>query len=207
VTPAEAATVYVVDDDEAVRDSLLFLLQVDGLPVRGFAGAAEFLAALPQLTAGCVVTDLRMPGLDGAELLRQLSERAPHLPVIVMTGHGDVAAAARVAAAGAFDFIEKPFQDTAILQAVRAALESGPADSSRAERAKKIGETIAHLPARERGVLEWLMQGEGSRAVIASYGVALSDIDLLRARLMLRMGAESVPDLVRLVMEARRFVA
>jgi two-component system response regulator FixJ len=126
--PPGTPTVYVVDDDDAVRDSLLFLLDVSGLPAQGFAGVAAFLAALPKGAAGCIVTDLRMPGLDGTDLLGLLPARGIFLPVIVMTGHANAEGAARALAAGAFHFIEKPFNDVALFDAVRAALAVGQPD-------------------------------------------------------------------------------
>jgi len=130
LTPPASPTVYVVDDDDGVRDSLLFLLEVDGLPAQGFAGVEAFLAALPLGAAGCIVTDLRMPGLDGTDLLGLLPARGIFLPVIVITGHANAAAALRALAAGAFHFIEKPFQDVDILSAVRAALAVGQPDTA-----------------------------------------------------------------------------
>jgi two-component system response regulator FixJ len=207
VTQVENGTVYVVDDDDAVRDSLLFLLDVDGLPARGFSGVAEFIAALPRPAIGCVVTDMRMPGLDGLDLLRLLEEHDSLLPAIVITGHHDVESAARVLAAGAFDFIEKPFQDSAILAAIHAAMAIGQPDPVRNARARATVDRIAHLPERERTVLDWLVQGETTRAPAAAQGFAAGDVELLRSRIMHRVGASSLPDLVRLVTEARRYAA
>jgi two-component system response regulator FixJ len=205
VTAGETACVYVIDDDDAVRDSLLFLLDVEGLRGQGFASADAFLAAFPLPPGGCIVTDLRMPGLDGADLLRLLPERGIRKPVIVITGQGDAPAAARALAAGAFDFIEKPFQDTAILGAIRGAMTSDEPDPVRAARAKATGRRLAGLPERERTMLDWLVRGETNQGLAATFGMAVADVELLRARIMQGMGAASLPDLLRLVTEARRY--
>jgi two-component system response regulator FixJ len=205
MTTGTVAGVYVIDDDDAVRESLLFLLDVEGFRAHGFASADDFLDTAPMPTSGCIVTDLRMPGLDGPTLLRLLPERGVGLPAIVITGHGDAAAAARALAAGAFDFLEKPFQDTAILGAIRAALANGQPDPARVERARATGRRIAHLPERERTMLDWLIRGEASQGALAMERIAGGDVELLRARIMLRMGAASLSDLVRLVTEAHRY--
>jgi two-component system response regulator FixJ len=127
--------------------------------------------------------------------------------VIVITGQGDAPAAARALAAGAFDFIEKPFQDTAILAAIRAALRNEEPDPARAARARATGRLIAHLPEQERTMLERLVGGDTNHGLAAAHGMAIADVELLRARIMQRMGAASLPDLLRLVIEARRYAA
>jgi two-component system response regulator FixJ len=205
VTQGETAPVYVVEDDEAVRRSLLFLLDVEGLPAQGFASAAAFLSAVPKPSAGCVITDLRMEGLDGADLVRALPEHGIHLPVIVITGHGDAPAAARALAVGAFDFIEKPFLASSILEAVRAALSSATPDAARLERARHTGSRIALLTEGERTVLDLAMQGmtDGTIAVVLSLPHA--EIERLRAGIMVRLGAASLLALARLVRDARRY--
>jgi two-component system, LuxR family, response regulator FixJ len=205
VTQAALGTVYVIDDDDAVRDSLLFLLDVDGLTAQGFPSAETFLAAMPEAVRGCVVTDMKMPGLDGTDLLRLLMEHGVGLPVIVITGHGDVAAAADVMAAGAFDFIEKPFHDFAILGAVRGALGIGEDTAARDARAQLTGERVDQLPERERQVLDRMVRGETNGTIAAAEGISLTDVEMLRARIMVRLGARRPPDLVRLVTESRRY--
>jgi two-component system response regulator FixJ len=205
VTSGEPTTVIVIDDEDSVRDSLLFLLDVVGLPAKGFASAEAFLAASPKPAAGCIVTDLWMPGLGGADLLRLLPEHGIRLPVIMITGHGDASAAARALAAGAFDFIEKPFQDVAILEAVRGALALGLPDQARDARARQTGERIARLPKRERTLLDRLVQGDSNREVADKSRMAMVEVELLGARIMQRVGAASLPDLIRLVTEARRY--
>ena len=150
--PAPPATVYVIDDDDAVRDSLLFLLEVDGLVGQGFANAEAFLRA-PTVAGGCIVSDVRMPGMEGTDLLRLLPLRGVHLPVILITGHGDLAEAARALAAGAFDVIEKPFQDAAILGAVRAALSRNKADTA-SDRASALRDRERQLVEPRRRIVE-----------------------------------------------------
>jgi two-component system response regulator FixJ len=196
-------TVYVIDDDRAVRDSLLFLLDVEGLKARGFASVAAFLAAVPERATGCVVSDMRMPGLDGSDLLRMLPLHRAGLPVIVITGHGDVTAAVRAMEAGAFDFIEKPFQDSAILEAVRAALP-GADNAARERRAKAICDRVAGLSEAEYRLLKHLLRGDSNGAVASALQVALADVDLMRARIMRRLGAQSLAELVRNVGPACR---
>ncbi len=207
MTTDESATVYVIDDDDAVRGSLLFLLDVEGFRGQGFARVDDFFAQVPPPSSGCIVTDLRMPVLDGSDLLRSLPDRGIRLPVIVITGHGDAQAAAQALAAGAFDFIEKPFQDTAILGAIRAALTNGEPDPARAARARAARHHIAHFPERERMMLDRLVCGETNQGLAAVDGIAVADVELLRARIMRRMGAASLLDLLRLVIDARRYAA
>jgi two-component system response regulator FixJ len=207
VTSGERATVYVIDDDDAVRDSLLFLLDVEGFRGQGFAAVDAFLAVTPTPASGCIVSDLRMPVLDGSDLLRLLPERGIRLPVIVITGQGDAPAAARALAAGAFDFIEKPAQDTAILGAIRAALATGEPDPARAARARATGRHIAQFAEHERAMLDRMVRGETNQGLAAMQGIAVAEIELMRARIMQRMGAASLPDLLRLVIEARRYAA
>jgi two-component system response regulator FixJ len=187
MTSVGSGTVYVVDDDAAVRDSLLFLLEVEGLTAQGFDSVERFLATVPERAAGCVVSDMRMPGMDGEDLLRLLPLHRPGLPVIVITGHGDVGAAVHAMAAGAFDFIEKPFQDVAILEAVRAALP-GADQTARMRRAEAMCARIAGLSEIDRTMLMRLLHGESSRALASALHIAL--------------GAQSLADLVRSVGQA-----
>jgi two-component system response regulator FixJ len=205
VTAGKPANVYIIDDDDAVRDSLLFLLDVEGFRGRGFAGVDDFLAVTPTPSSGCIVSDLRMPVLSGSDLLRLLPDRGIQLPVIVITGHGDAVAAAHALRAGAFDFIEKPFQDIAILAAIRAALKIGNPDPARAARARAAGRQIALFPERERMMLDQLVYGETNQGLAAQHGIAVAEVELMRARIMQRMGAASLPDLLRLVIDARRY--
>jgi two-component system response regulator FixJ len=191
VTEPGPGIVYVIDDDDGVRDSLLFLFGVDDLPALGFSSAEAFLAALPERPVGCIVTDMQMPGEQGANLLRILPQRAVLMPVIVMTGQGDVATALNVLKAGAFDFIEKPFQDTTILNAVRAALTAGHRD-------------IARFSGRDRAVLDGLVDGESNSTIAARTELPVAEVELVRAAILQRLQASGLPDLIRLVVAGRR---
>jgi two-component system response regulator FixJ len=195
------ATVHVVDDDGAVRDSLRLLLEVSGFAVATHASAAAFLAAAEGL-AGCVLTDVRMPGIDGLELLRRLGDGVSRLPVIVMTGQADVPLAVRAMREGATDFLEKPFADDHLLEAVRRALAAGQrlreADSAAADARRRL----AMLTPREREVLDLLVCGLPTKAIATTLGASPRTIEVHRARVFEKLRAHSLPELVRLVLAA-----
>jgi two-component system response regulator FixJ len=157
---ADETSVHVIDDDEAMRDSLAFLLQSANVPVRTHGSAVDFLAALPEVRSGCIVTDVRMPEIDGLELLRRLKKLGVHLPVIVITGHGDVPLAVEAMRIGAVDFLEKPFSDDVLLASVRAALANEHADGRRHAEKSDVVKRAATLSRRERQVLEGLVAGK-----------------------------------------------
>ena len=197
-----AAVIHVVDDDEAVRDSLRFLLDAAGLAVRTHASAEALLSAEPTVP-GCVLTDVRMPGMDGLELLRRLRAAAITVPVLVMTGHADVPMALRALKAGALDFLEKPFSDDALVAAVRAALdESRRAAGARAQ-TEKASARIAGLTPREREVFDLLVEGLPTKAIAKALGASPRTIEVHRARVMEKLGARSLPELVRLALASR----
>jgi len=197
-----AAVIHVVDDDEAVRDSLRFLLDAAGLAVRTHASAEALLSAEPTVP-GCVLTDVRMPGMDGLELLRRLRAAAITVPVLVMTGHADVPMALRALKAGALDFLEKPFSDDALVAAVRAALdESRRAAGARAQ-TEKASARIAGLTPREREVFDLLVEGLPTKAIAKALGASPRTVEVHRARVMEKLGARSLPELVRLALVAR----
>ena len=157
---AEPRIVYVIDDEEAVRDSVAFLLEARELCVQSFASAGEFLAAVPSLAPGCVLTDMRMPGMDGLELLRHIRKRNLPWPVVVMTAHGEVPLAVQALKAGASDFIEKPFPGDALIDAVLSALQTIDQTSKQDADIAEINGRIATLTPREREVLEQLVAGQ-----------------------------------------------
>lgn len=195
-------TVHIVDDDEGVRDSLQFLLQSEGLDARLYASAQELLAvALPP--AGCILTDFRMPGMDGLELQSHLAERGCRLPLIVMTGFGDVTAAVRAMKAGALDFLEKPFSDHQLVAAIRGALDENRQAMQVAVACERAAERIATLTPREREVLELLADGHSNKEMARELGTSPRTIDVHRARVLQKLGVETLPDLVRLVLAAR----
>ncbi len=198
----DARPVHVIDDDDAVRESLAFLLESAGLVVSQHVSAAAFLRAGVPLDHGCVVTDVRMPDMSGVELLKELKDRGAGLSVIVMTGHGDVPLAVEAMKLGAADFLEKPFDDTAILSAVRACLnrsaETGRADEARVEVTRRLGA----LSQRERQVLECLVAGLANKTIAYDLGISPRTVEVYRANVMTKMQAGSLPELVRMALMA-----
>jgi two-component system, LuxR family, response regulator FixJ len=196
----DSSVVHVIDDDEALRESLAFLLGTAQLAVRTYESATAFLEALPRVEAGCVITDVRMPGISGVELLRRLrSLRAP-FPVIVITGHADVPLAVEAMKMGAVDFLEKPFEDDAVIAAVRSALGRHEHDARRAaEKAETLGR-IASLSAREREVLDGLVAGKPNKIIAFDLGISPRTVEIYRANVMTKMKAASLSELVRMAL-------
>jgi two-component system response regulator FixJ len=196
------ATIHVVDDDEAVRDSLRFLLEPEGLAVRTYESATALLSAdLPP--TGCVLTDFRMPGMDGLQLQAYLAGRGICLPVIVMTGHAEVTVAVRALKAGAIDFLEKPFEERELLDAVKRALDRNRLALETAALSAQAATQIALLTSREREVLDLLVTGKSNKEIAKVLGTSPRTIDVHRARVFQKLRANSLPDLVRLVLAAR----
>jgi two-component system response regulator FixJ len=200
--PADTAIVYVIDDDEAVRQSLDFLLRANAFKVETFDSGIAFLKVAPSRKSGCIITDVRMPEISGMELLRRLRELKIQLPVIVITGHGDVPLAVEAMKFGAADFLEKPFDDNILLAAVRSALSRQDGDTrQRAERAV-IDERLAALSNREREVLEGLVAGHANKRIAFDLGISPRTVEIYRANLMTKMQAASLSDLVRMALIA-----
>ena len=191
--------VHIVDDDEAVRQSLAFLLSSTGLAVRVYDSATSFLAGLASVKGGCLITDMRMPDMTGLELLHQLRAKACGLPAIVITGHGDVALAVEAMKAGAVDFIEKPFDQEAILTAVKAALERGGEGGD----TTAIAARLASLSERERQVLEGLIAGHPNKTIAYDLGISPRTVEVYRANLMTKMEARSLSELIRMAILAK----
>ncbi len=191
--------VFVVDDDEAMRDSLDFLLSSAGCAVRTFEAAERLLEAMADGNCGCVVTDVRMPGLDGLELLRRLKAVRPNLPVVIITGHGDVPLAVEAMKLGAADFVEKPFDDERLIGVVQAALAGAPRE---ADPSNEIGARVASLSSRERQVLDGLVAGLSNKAIARVHDISPRTVEVYRANLMAKMQAASLSDLVRMAMRA-----
>ena len=195
--------VYVVDDDEAVRDSLAVLLEARDYQVRSFGLAQEFLDAASMLPPGCLIADIRMPEMDGLELQRRLHERSLRFPTIMITGHGDVPLAVRAMKAGALDFIEKPFATQDILNSVDAALQqlAAPADE-RDPSAIAAMAKLSLLSPREREVLEGLLVGLPNKSIAYDLAISPRTVEIHRARVMDKMGARSLSELIRLALAA-----
>ena len=194
------AVVHVIDDDEAVRESLTFLLKTAGHAVQTYENATAFLRDQPKAKSGCVVTDVRMPDISGIDLLHRLRELQVHLPVIVITGHGDVPLAVEAMKSGALDFLEKPFNDDALLNAVNAALRHHGADAKREADRAEIVDKLATLSNRERQVLEGLVSGHANKTIAFDHGISPRTVEIYRANLMSKMQAGSLSDLVRMAL-------
>ncbi len=196
------AVIHVIDDDDAVRDSLAFLLLAAGMVVRTHPSALAFLDNLPQSDAGCIVTDIRMPGMTGLELMERLHAMDNVMPVVVITGHADVPLALQAMKAGAVDFIEKPFGDAVILDTLRNALrENGKHRDREAER-NILAERLASLSPRELQVLERLVAGQPNKAIAHELGISPRTVEVYRANVMNKMRANSLSELVRMTMTA-----
>jgi two-component system response regulator FixJ len=196
----DSQVVHVVDDDAEVRQSLAFLLSTAGFAVRVYKSAVAFLEALPRAQDGCVVTDIRMPEMDGLELQRKLKAAKSTMPVIVITGHGDVSLAVEAMKAGAVDFIEKPFDDEVLLSAIKAALAQHKDDRERGSRAAEIHGRLALLSERERQVLDGLVAGKANKVIAYDLGISARTVEIYRANVMTKMQADSLSALVRMVL-------
>lgn len=200
MTPEQ--TVYVVDDDAAIRDALRLLLKSSGMRVETFASAEEFLGTCRPPLAGCLLVDVRMPGMSGLELQEALAAHGVRLPVIVITGHGDVAMAVRAMKAGALDFIEKPFDNVALLECLRNTLTRA-ADTRRHE--QEMAQTsarLALLTQREREVMQLLIAGKSNKVIAADLGISTRTVEVHRARIMEKLKARSLADVVRIALAA-----
>lgn len=195
--------VHIVDDDADVRDSLRLLLETTGIPVQTYDRAAAFLDAVPGL-AGCVLTDIAMPGMDGFELQRRLSEDGARLPVIVMTGQADIPRAVRAMKAGAIDFLEKPFSETELLDAIARGLDRSRALEAAEAATADAAARIASLTPREREVLDLLVAGLSTKVIASRLTASPRTIEVHRARVFEKLRGKSLPDLVRLTMAAER---
>jgi two-component system, LuxR family, response regulator FixJ len=196
------STVHVIDDDEALRDSLTFLLRTARLDVLSYPSAAAFLDALPGAKLSCVITDVRMPGMSGIDLLRHLRERKISVPVIVITGHGDIPLAVEAMRIGAIDFLEKPFDDEVLIASVKAALRQKEGEAKRHGERAEIESRIAALSNRERDVLGGLVAGRANKQIAFDLSISPRTVEIYRANLMSKMRAGSLSDLVRMALIA-----
>jgi two-component system, LuxR family, response regulator FixJ len=199
---ATRGKVFVIDDDEAMRDSLEFLLGAADFDVTLFESAQHFLDALPGVDFGCVVSDVRMPGIDGIELLKRLKADRRTFPVLIMTGHGDVPLAVEAMKLGAVDFLEKPFEDDHLIGMIEFALKQALSGSQSEAAALDIATRVESLSPRERQVMEGLVAGLSNKLIAREYDISPRTIEVYRANVMTKMQAGSLSELVRLAMRA-----
>ncbi len=195
---ADDRIVHVIDDDDAVRDSLSFLLKSAGISVRTYGSAGAFLSALPSITATCVITDIRMPDIDGITLLRRLRESGNTVPVIVITGHGDVPMAVEAMKLGAADFFEKPFDDESLLATVRTILDRDDDRARTTALQAEIRQRMTSLSEREHQVLDGLVAGKPNKIIAHELGISPRTVEIYRANVMTKMQAGSLSELVRM---------
>jgi two-component system response regulator FixJ len=193
--------VHVVDDDAAMRDSVAFLLDSENIQSRTYADAKDLLALCPNLEAGCIVTDIRMPDINGLEMVLELKRRNVAHPVIVLTGHADVSLAVQAMKAGVTDFLEKPFRDEDLLSAVRTALRHGEDDAARGRERAETAARLAQLTARELEVFEAVVAGNSNKVVAQALGISPRTVEIYRANVMTKMQAASLSELVRMALQ------
>lgn len=193
-------SVHIVDDDEAMRDSLAFMLEMNGFEPVLYDSADAFLSAPPADTNGCVLTDVRMPGLSGLDLARQLTGQGFALPIIVMTGHGDIPLAVEAMKAGVVDFIEKPFSDEVLVAALRSAISRPPpgGDSAR----QQALDRLAGLSPRERDVLAGVVAGKANKVIAFELDISARTVEIYRANMMAKTGARNMAELMRIALAA-----
>ncbi len=197
-------SVYVVDDDDAVRSSLRLLLKSVGIPAVSFGSARDFIAAYDPNVPGCLVLDVRMPGMSGLELQEELNRRGAIIPVIFITGHGDIPMAVEAMQHGAFDFLQKPFRDQDLIDRVQRALATDAKNRSALNEGHQIAERYESLTPREREVLALVTQGKANKVMAGDLGVSQRTVEIHRARVMEKMGANSLAQLVRMMMNLER---
>lgn len=195
--------IHVVDDDPAARASLCFLLEVAGFDVAGHDSAEAFLEHADLTAPGCAVVDVRMPGMNGLELQQELNRRAQGLPTIMVTGHGDVTMAVAALKAGAIDFIEKPFDDEALLSAVREALDRAGRHQRERALARSLNERAQRLTDREHDVMDLIVDGLPNKAIAAQLGISIRTVEIHRARVMEKMQVTSLADLIKLALHLK----
>src|SRR5215475_1689124 len=200
--PSETGAVHIIDDDDALRESLAFLLSTARIDVATHPSAAAFMEAIPGASLSCVITDVRMPGMSGIDLLKRLREMKIDVPVIVITGHGDVPLAVEAMKCGAADFLEKPFDDEVLLASVRAALARHAGTAKRQTERAEIESRLAALSARERDVLAGLIAGHANKQIAFDLGISPRTVEIYRSNLMTKMQASSLSNLVRMALVA-----
>jgi FixJ family two-component response regulator len=196
-------TVYVVEDDEAVRDSLELLLKSSGHPVQTYATANAFLADYDEDLAGCIVLDIRMPGMDGMELQQRLNQKNAILPIIFVTGHGDVPMAVEAMKEGAVDFIQKPYREAALLKKIETALEQDRDQRRTLGQKQEILTRLKTLTPRENEIMDRMIEGQANKVIAIELDISQRTVEIHRSRVMHKMGTHSLAHLVRMVMSVK----
>jgi len=199
-------TVYVVEDDEAVRDSLELLLKSDSKPVKTYESANAFLQDYSEKMAGCIVLDIRMPGMDGMELQKKLNEKHSILPIIFVTGHGDVPMAVDAMKEGAVDFIQKPYREEALLEKIEAALEQDREQRKSLDEKQEIVRRVKSLTPREREIMERMIAGQANKVIAIELEISQRTVEIHRSRVMHKMGTHSLAHLVRMVLSVKELI-
>lgn len=190
---------FVIEDDFAVRDALVTLLRAEGVPARGFASGTDFFNRMPTDAVACVITDLRMPGLDGVDVVRRLAElKGAAWPVIVITGHGDVSSAVELMKCGVVDFIEKPFEPSRLLETIKGCLHCMSEFGETVERRADLKRRLAELTSRERQVFNALARGASNKQIAADLDISPRTVEVFRAKVMSKMGADNLSALLRM---------
>jgi FixJ family two-component response regulator len=199
-------TVYVVEDDEAVRDSLELLLKSDGKPVKTYESATAFLKDYSDKMAGCIVLDIRMPGMDGMELQKKLNEKHSILPIIFVTGHGDVPMAVDAMKEGAVDFIQKPYREEALLEKIEAALKQDLEQRKSLDEKQEIIRRIKSLTPREHEIMDRMIAGQSNKVIAIELEISQRTVEIHRSRVMHKMGTHSLAHLVRMVLSVKDLI-
>ena len=199
---ADKTVIHVIDDDAAMRDSLVFLLDVNGFQPEAFESSNAFLSRAASDAPACIVSDIRMPGMNGIELVRKLKSDGMLCPVILITGHGDVALAVEAMKAGAVDFIEKPFDDAVLLNAIRSALDANRLNDNDSSARSEAQARLAELSPRERDVLQGVVAGKINKVIAHELSISPRTVEVYRANLMAKTGARSVSELMRIALAA-----
>lgn len=199
-------TVYVVEDDEAVRDSLELLLKSDGKPVKTYENATAFLRDYSEKMAGCIVLDIRMPGMDGMELQKKLNDKHSILPIIFVTGHGDVPMAVDAMKEGAVDFIQKPYREEALLEKIEAALKQDLEQRKSLDEKQEIIKRIESLTPREHEIMDRMIAGQANKVIAIELEISQRTVEIHRSRVMHKMGTHSLAHLVRMVLSVKDLI-
>lgn len=199
-------TVYVVEDDEAVRDSLELLLKSDGKPVQTFENATSFLKEYSDKMAGCIVLDIRMPGMDGMELQKKLNDKHSILPIIFVTGHGDVPMAVDAMKEGAVDFIQKPYREEALLEKIEAALTQDLEQRKTLDEKQEIIRRVKSLTPREHEIMDRMIAGQANKVIAIELEISQRTVEIHRSRVMHKMGTHSLAHLVRMVLSVKDLI-